>query len=115
MDYQLSQLGITPEEINGYEREEYTHLAVAAAVATGTADCGLGVRSAALALNLDFIPVGWERFDLIIPAAHDDHPGVTALVDLLTDDAFCADLAAQPGYRTNETGNLVYQQSEDSS
>jgi putative molybdopterin biosynthesis protein len=115
LDYQLYQLGITPKDVNGYEREEYTHLAVAAAVATGTADCGLGVRSAALALNLDFIPVGWERFDLIIPAAHDNHPGVIALLNVLADDTFRADLAAQPGYRTDETGTLVYQQSEDPS
>lgn len=115
LDYQLAQLGLAPGDVDGYEREEYTHLAVAAAVATGTADCGLGVRSAALALDLDFIPVGWERFDLIVPAAHENHPGVVALLALLTDDTFVADLAAQPGYRTDETGTLVYQQPEDES
>jgi putative molybdopterin biosynthesis protein len=48
LDYELSQRGIDPTQVDGYEREEYTHLAVAAAVASGSADCGMGIRSAAV-------------------------------------------------------------------
>ncbi len=58
------------EQIQGYEQEEYTHLAVAAAVASGRADCGLGVTAAARALDLDFIPLFTERYDLVIPCEH---------------------------------------------
>ncbi|MFZ0545193.1 MAG: molybdopterin biosynthesis protein, partial [Candidatus Promineifilaceae bacterium] len=57
LDYQLAQRTIDPTTINGYQREEYTHLAVAAAIASGTADTGLGIRAAARALNLDFVPL----------------------------------------------------------
>ncbi len=109
LDYELEQRGIDWQDIQGYVHEEYTHLAVAAAVASGIADCGLGVRSAAIAMNLDFIPVGWERYDLAIPMRHLQHPGVTQLLDLLSDEDFNTALSRQPGYRTDETGAVQYQ------
>jgi molybdenum cofactor synthesis domain-containing protein len=65
-DYLLRQHGISPDCINGYHREEYTHLAVAAAVKNDTADCALGVYASARALDLDFIPIVEERYDLCI-------------------------------------------------
>ncbi|MCI0714200.1 MAG: molybdopterin biosynthesis protein [Chloroflexi bacterium] len=102
LDYELAKLGITADDIAGYEHEEVTHLAVATAIASGIADCGLGVRRAALALNLDFIPVGWERYDLIIPEASIDH--VAPLIETLHDEGFREALAAQPGYDIRETG-----------
>lgn len=106
LDYELAKRGISPAAIDGYEREEPTHLAVAAAVASGIADCGLGVRSGAVALGLDFVPVGWERYDLVIPERHAEHPGVARLLALLNDVHFVQTLAAQPGYDTRETGRL---------
>jgi putative molybdopterin biosynthesis protein len=109
LDYELGLRGITPERIAGYEREETTHLVVAAAVASGSADCGLGLRQGAIALGLDFIPVGWERYDLVIPARHAEHPGVRRLLSLLGDSAFRAALADQPGYDTRETGAVQYE------
>ncbi len=63
----LRELGIDVQEVKGYEREEYTHMAVASAVLTGIADTGLGILAAAKALDLDFIPVAKERYDLVIP------------------------------------------------
>jgi len=104
LDYELKQRGIAPEAVNGYEREEFTHLAAAAAVASGVVDCALGVRSAAQSLGLAFIPVGWERYDLCIPVAHEGHPGVVALLDLLHNDRFKHALGQQPGYDTRATG-----------
>ena len=106
-DYLLDQEGIAPDEISGYAREEYTHLAVAAAVADGIGDCGMGLRSAAEAMGLDFIGVTWERYDLVIPERFLDHAGVQALFDVLRDDAFKRDLGAQSGYRSDETGQVV--------
>ena len=54
--------------MQGYGREEYTHLNVAAAVKSGAADTGLGIFAAARALDLDFVPVTWEEYELCIPA-----------------------------------------------
>jgi putative molybdopterin biosynthesis protein len=104
LDYELSQRDIEPAAVAGYDHEEYTHLAVAAAVASGVADCGLGVRSAALSLGLEFVSVGWERYDLCIPETHLEHPGVQVLLDLLADDSFRQALGQQPGYDTRDTG-----------
>jgi putative molybdopterin biosynthesis protein len=107
LDYELEKRGIAAEHIAGYEREEYTHLAVAAAIASGMADCGLGVRSAAMALGLEFVPVGWERYDLVIPTVHLSHPGVQHILALLRDAEFKQALGAQPGYDTRATGEIV--------
>ena len=109
LDFELQKQEISPEDVNGYNHEEYTHLAVAAAVASGIADCGLGVRSAAVAMGLDFISVGWERFDLAIPAEHLNHAGIIHLLELLQDSEFQTELEAQPGYSTRETGVLRLQ------
>jgi putative molybdopterin biosynthesis protein len=67
LDYHLKRIGIAPEHIVGYSQEEYTHLGVAAAIASGRADCGLGIAAAAQALDLEFIPLFQERYDLVIP------------------------------------------------
>lgn len=108
LDFELGQRGINPDQIAGYDHEEYTHLAVAAAVASGIADCGLGVRNAALAMDLDFVPVTWERYDLVIPKAHLQDPKVRALVQVLTSNSFKAALGQQAGYDTSETGKLQW-------
>lgn len=108
LDYELSKHGIDPANINGYQHEQPTHLAVAAAVASGVADCGLGVRSAAIALGLDFIPIGWERYDLVIPLAYSEHRGIVALLAVLNRDDFKQSLGAQPGYLTDKTGIVQY-------
>lgn len=106
LDYELQKRGITPESIAGYDHEEYTHLGVAAAVASGIADCGLGVRSGAIALELDFVPVSWERYDIVVPEIHRQHPAVMALLDALNSAAFHQALRAQPGYDMRETGTI---------
>jgi putative molybdopterin biosynthesis protein len=108
LDYELKQRGLSPQDVAGYDHEEYTHMAVAAAVATGVADCGLGVRSAAIALGLEFISVGWERYDLTIPIAYLDHPGVQHLLEVLNGSEFKQALSAQPGYDTTDTGKVQY-------
>ncbi len=107
LDYELARRGIVPEQIEGYEREEYTHLAVAAAVASGSADCGLGIRSAAMALELDFIPMTHERYDLVIPRAYLALPMIEHTLALLHDAEFRAAVAAQPGYDVTEMGHEV--------
>ena len=66
LDHELAKRGVSPEAVQGYDREEHTHLAVAAAVAAGRADCGLGVLAAARAFGLGFVPVAQEPYDLVL-------------------------------------------------
>jgi len=110
LDYELARRGIATTEIAGYGHEVYTHLAVAAAVASGAADCGPGLRRAALALGLDFVPVGEERFDLCIPERHREHAGVQALLDVLAEADFRGALGREPGYDARATGAVVLRQ-----
>lgn len=107
LDYELGQLGIEPATVKGYKREEYTHLAVAAAVASGTADAGLGIRAAARALNLDFVPLAHERYDLVIPKQHYENDLLLPLLELLHDQEFKSAVAAMPGYDVSSMGELV--------
>lgn len=107
LDYELGQLGINPSTVRGYQREEYTHLAVAAAVASGTADAGLGIRAAARALKLDFVPLAHERYDLVIPKPHYENDLLLPLLELLHDQEFRSAVAAMPGYDVSSMGELV--------
>jgi len=107
LDYQLNQLGIVADSIIGYNQEEYTHLGVAAAVASGRADCGLGIAAAAQALNLDFIPLYQERYDLVIPKEHAESDLLTPLFAVLENREFRAAVAALPGYDVGRMGTLV--------
>jgi putative molybdopterin biosynthesis protein len=107
LDYRLKQAGISPRAIQGYERQEFTHLAVAAAVASGAADCGLGILAAARALDLDFVPLDHERYDLIIPARFYADPLLAPLLEILGEPAFRARVAALGGYTTAEMGHVL--------
>jgi putative molybdopterin biosynthesis protein len=107
LDYQLGLLGLDISDVQGYEREEYTHLAVAAAVASGTADAGLGIRAAARALELDFVPLAHERYDLVIPEEHYRSQLMQPLLALLHDQRFRAAVAEMPGYDVGVMGNVV--------
>ncbi|HSH03463.1 MAG TPA: molybdopterin biosynthesis protein [Anaerolineae bacterium] len=106
LDYHLNHLNIDPTTINGYQHEEYTHLAVAATVSSGRADCGLGIAAAAHALNLDFIPLYQERYDLVIPDEHLNTPHLAPLLDLLQHPPLHQAIAALPGYDTTHTGTI---------
>jgi putative molybdopterin biosynthesis protein len=107
LDYHLARDGIDVESIRGYEHEEYTHLAVAAAVASGRAACGLGIRAAAEALSLGFVPLFDERYDLVIPRVHFDSPFLRPLLDLLHDREFRRAVAALPGYSLEPMGRII--------
>ena len=77
-----------------------------ACLASGTAECGLAVRAAAKALDLDFVPVGWERYDLVIPAEFADSYLLKPLLDLLNDAAFRKAVSAMDGYDTTQMGTI---------
>jgi putative molybdopterin biosynthesis protein len=107
LDYNLNQLGIDPDTINGYQNEEFTHMAVAVAVLSGTVDAGLGIYAAARALNLDFIPVVTEQYDLIIPEIYFETKNVKILLETINTSAFKKRVQALGGYSTEKTGNII--------
>jgi putative molybdopterin biosynthesis protein len=107
LDWHLVQLGLEPAEINGYEREEYTHMAVAVAVLSSSADVGMGIRAAAQALTLDFIPVTTERYDLVIPAVHYDNSLVQSLLQVIASREFKDQVMKLGGYDVRDTGQLI--------
>jgi putative molybdopterin biosynthesis protein len=107
LDYQLRGLGISPEQVRGYQREEYTHLAVASAVKGGSADTGLGVLSAARAMGLDFVPLLNEQYDLVIPKVHYEIELLQPLLALLHDSDFRQEVNDLGGYDTSKMGSIM--------
>ncbi|MBS3899430.1 MAG: molybdopterin biosynthesis protein [Dethiobacter sp.] len=109
LDALMRKDGILPEAINGYHREEYTHLAVAAAVSAGSADVALGVFAAAQALGLDFIPLAKERYDLAIPVKFYTDYNMQKLLELIRSAQFKQAVKELGGYHTEITGEIVWQ------
>ncbi len=108
LDKHLKELGISPSDIKGYEKEEYTHMAVASAVLTGVADTGLGILSAANALGLDFIPVAKERYDLAIPEEFIETEMIQALLKIIKEDEeFRKSVLALGGYDISDMGRVI--------
>jgi putative molybdopterin biosynthesis protein len=107
-DLYLKKLNIDPTNVKGYHHEEFTHMAVAAAVVSGAADTGLAVLSAAQALELDFVPVAQERYDLAIPAEHYDTPMMQALLAVVRfDPEFRGQIVKMGGYDVSEMGRVL--------
>ena len=107
-DYKLGQLGISPEDILGYENDEYTHMSVAVAVLSGRANAGLGIKAAANALSLDFIPVVTESYDLIILERFFTSFKVQTLLNTISTDDFKDRVTALGGYGVEKTGQILY-------
>ena len=107
LDYELGRAGINPNGIRGYERDEYTHTGVAAAVSSGTADVGLGIMAAARALELDFVPLLKERYDLVIPRAYYEAPLLQPLLEIIRQPGFQAQVVKMGGYDTSQTGQVI--------
>ena len=107
LDYHFDQLGIQPEQVRGYDHEQYTHLSAAALVASGRADCALGIEAASYALGLDFLPLFTERYDLIVPEEYYESELLRPVFDLLHDQRFRKEVSERPGYILEEMGTLV--------
>ena len=97
-DYLLEKNGISPDDIDGYNNEEFTHTSVAALIAAGNADAGLGIYSAAKMYDLDFIPVCNETYEFLIDKRFLDNPMVKAFLEVLYSDEFKARLDEMGGY-----------------
>jgi len=107
LDYRLNELGIDPSDVNGYENEEFTHMSVAVAVQSGTADVTLGIYAAAKALDLDFIPVVTEQYDLIIPEHYFESENIQILLETVNSSEFKKQVEALGGYSTEKTGQII--------
>ena len=106
IDYLLKQEGIDPGGIKGYGREEYTHSAVAASIAAGSADAGLGIYSAAKAFGLDFIPIYEEQYDLLVQEDALELELVTRLLEVLRGEEFSRRLVQLGGYTLVHSGEM---------
>jgi putative molybdopterin biosynthesis protein len=109
LDFQLAQLGLNARDVRGYEHEEFTHMAVAVAVASGLADTGLGVRSAAAALGLDFIPIGDEQYDLLFIRSFFEEENGQLLLKAIRSEEFRRAIESLGGYDASSSGEIVYQ------
>ncbi len=107
LDYHLNLSGISSESIQGYNQEEYTHLGIAAAIKSGRADCGLGIAAAAQALDLDFVPLFQERYDLVIPKEYAEGELLAPLFKVLKDQDFRAAVAGLKGYDASVMGTVI--------
>ena len=110
LDHELKKLTINPAAIAGYEREEFTHMAVGVAVASHLADAALGVRAAATALGLDFIPVANEEYDLLVSRPFFDSDRGAKLVQVICSDQFKRAVTALGGYDPSKSGEILYRQ-----
>jgi molybdate transport repressor ModE-like protein len=107
LDRLLQEQGIDRAQINGYYTEEFTHLAVAAAIASGVADVGMGIEAAARRLKLGFIPLFSEDYYLLGKRETIERSDVAAIVSVLKSDSFAEVVRNVPGYDTSRTGEVV--------
>ncbi|KAA9020001.1 helix-turn-helix transcriptional regulator [Niallia endozanthoxylica] len=109
IDYFLAEEGINPQAINGYKNEEWTHFATAALVNGGKADTTFGIQSATENLQLDFIPIVKEPFDLVFRWTKQNKPALKQLIDMLTHTAFKDSIGNKAGYDVSESGTIIYE------
>ncbi len=110
LDFLLTEEGIAPAAIQGYDREEYTHMAVAVNVFSGTADVGLGILAAARALGLDFIPLLPERYDLVVPESTFADSRFQVLLEVIRSAEFQEAALALGGYDLKDCGKILWEQ-----
>jgi molybdate transport repressor ModE-like protein len=106
LEMMLQEAGIAPESINGYNSTEFTHSAVAAYIASGMGDVGLGVRPAAARFGLDFIELARERYFFALRRDALDEPLMRQLVGILQKDVYHQMVDALPGYDATDTGKI---------
>ena len=107
LDYELKKLGIEPNQVNGYEQEVNTHFEVAMVVVSGSADVGLGILSAAKMLNLTFIHLTNERYDLVIPRENLSAKPIISLLEVIRSSEFKKSINQMGGYDTKDTGKVM--------
>ena len=109
IDHHLRKCGVDTARIRGYHQESHTHMSVAATVASGAADVGVGIGTVARALGLDFVPVFLEQLDLAMPRRHLKSFPIQCMLDVLRSKEFKSELEVNAHYVTELTGKVVYE------
>jgi molybdate-binding protein len=107
-DRKLREAGIAPESIKGYDRDVQRHMDVGLEVLSGRADTGPAIRAVAHLLDMDFLPMHWERFDLLIPRSLFFNKNIQAFLSMLTDAGFTGLADTLAGYDLSKSGKMVY-------
>ena len=107
-DRELKKAGVKGEKIDGYHREFHRHLDVGIEVLSGRADAGPGIKAVAFLFDLDFIPLRWERFDLLITKERFFDQGVQIFIGLLQERVFYDIAEKFDGYDVTLSGKMVY-------
>jgi molybdenum cofactor synthesis domain-containing protein len=105
-DHQLDQSGVNADAVKGYDHEEFTHMAVAVDVLSGAADAGMGIYAAAKALDLDFVPITREQYDLVIPSHMLDEPNIQVVLNTIKSGHFRERIISLGGYDPSRSGEL---------
>lgn len=108
LDQLMAKHGVSPGEVTGYEDLAASHIEVGRLIASVKADVGIGVRSAATLMNLDFIPLQEEQYDLVFPTTYlTSHPALSMLLDTIVSRPFRTEIEALGGYDTRQTGTIL--------
>jgi putative molybdopterin biosynthesis protein len=108
LDRELKKAGLNGAKIQGYHHEVNRHLDVGLEILSGRADVGPGIRSVADILGLDFIPLRWERYDLLITKAHFFDKEVQNFLGLLHDEQFTRLGQTRAGYDLSSSGKMIF-------
>lgn len=108
LDYEISRTDISSTDIDGYDIEVGRHLDAGLAVLSGKADAAPAIRPVAELLGLDFLPLRWERFDLLINRDRFFDPAVQRFVSLLHEPAFREMANEFVGYDLTVSGKMIY-------
>ncbi|MGY0374498.1 molybdopterin biosynthesis protein [Clostridium sp. JNZ J1-5] len=108
LDYKLNELSINSEEIKGYDREMTTHMTVATAVLSGTADVGMGIESVAKTMHLDFIPIGEEDYDFLVEETFLEEEKIKEFIKVLKSEDLAKQLEEIGGYCLEAPGEIVH-------
>ena len=109
LDFHLENKEIVPDKIKGYDNEEWTHLSTASLISGGKADAALGIQSAACKLDLDFVPICAEQFDLVFRWTKQNQSSLQLLIDILEVTNFKESLQDKEGYDVSELGQIIYE------
>lgn len=107
LDYLLGRMGLSSDAVRGYEQEEFTHMAVAVAVLSGRADAAMAIYASARALELDFIPIAQERYDLVISETCWEDRKIRLLLDIIVSDSFRRRVESLGGYDVSQSGTVM--------
>jgi excisionase family DNA binding protein len=108
LDYHLGQLGVSSEQINGYDREAYTHFEVGLSILSGETDAGIATAAVSKLLGLAFTPITRESFDMVLDQSTFFQKGVQAFINILDSREFRKGVEKLGNYDFNHSGRILY-------